>query len=423
MRACVSRLGLVGLVGLAATLCAAIEPSHAGPLPSFLDADENEGSENAAPQANSATEPATGEGYGEEGPPVRVAIHRDDGPTLIKSPGGQGLRIAVINTAGEHGEIVGFSPTTLTLTPTARGVTISGLSGEFTGITLDSATGQATLNGKLYATPLEIIRDPIAGGTVVVTEVPLERYLRGVVGHEMVPTWTLEALKSQAVAARTFALSQRLSTEANFYHVEATVISQVYGGEGRIADNVARAVDETRGEVLAYENQPIIAYFFANCVGETSAPEDVFGKPLPYLAPASCDTGERAPKASWKVTVSHVELDRAFAKAGLARGAVTDIDVAARRGSRPTLMRVESKKGGSVTVPPTRLRQALGFTRIPSNDFKVDVSRKGATFTGRGFGHGVGLCQWCAKGMAERGDTHAEILRHFYPGATLVKMY
>ncbi len=353
-------------------------------------------------------------------PEVRVAVARSTTPIEIV---GLALRTSVILKNGGVGEVVGISPERITLTPTPSGLTISGIDGDFSGITLDCDSGQARLNGKVYSTPLEVVRDLDSGGMVIVTEVGLERYLMGVVGHEMPPGWPLEALKSQAVAARTYALSRRIETERYFAHVEATVLSQVYGGEARIPDSVARAVVETRGQVLVYDNRPVEAFFHSTCVGDTASGTEIWGRPLPYLPSVACKTGEKSPRAAWVESVPLATLTKSLAGLGGIRGNVTSLKVASRyAGGYARNIEVRTK-AGKFTIAASDLRRIVGYQRLPSTNFSVDVAGGKARFRGKGFGHGVGLCQYCAKGMAEAGDTYDRILLHFYRGAELQTLY
>ena len=259
-----------------------------------------------------------------------------------------------------------------------------------------------------------------AGGLVVIEELPLDDYVAGVLSGELPRSFPPEAQRAQAVAARTYALVRKIEAEASGrgWHLGANVLSQVYAGAA--PNPVARAAaDATRGEVLVFGNEPVEAFFHATCGGSTEAGLAALGRDLPYLPGVPCGRCNEAPGARWKLTRSGAELAKAV---GLP-AAVTAARVVERSPSG-RVARVELVAGGKVVaLSAIDLRQRVGYGKLPSLAFEVSERRGLFTFEGRGQGHGAGLCQWGAAGMARQGKGYAEILAHYYPGARVVKLY
>jgi stage II sporulation protein D len=249
-------------------------------------------------------------------------------------------------------------------------------------------------------------------------ELRLEDYVAGVVGGEMPGSFPKEALKAQAVAARSYALTRKIEAQAagRAYDIGAGVLAQVFS---RDPGPAARAAAEaTAGEVLAVNQEPVEAYFHAACGGRTEGGLAALGRDLGYLRSVACGRCDHAPKVRWSVRLSPRELGKA---AGL--GAARSARIVSRT---PTgrAERVEIAAGDrKVVLPASDLRQRLGFSRLPSLAFELRQERGDFVFDGRGQGHGAGLCQWGAAGLAREGKTYREILGHYYPGVEVVRMY
>jgi len=266
----------------------------------------------------------------------------------------------------------------------------------------------------------ETIRVSLAGGEV--KELPLEEYVAGVVAGELPADFPAEAQKAQAVAARSYALVRKIDAEeaGRGHHLGASVLSQVFVPAPERSPGRA-AAEATAGEVLVFGTgrEPVEAYFHSSCGGRTERGADALGRDLPYLASVECGRCERAPRARWKVEVGAAELGKA---AGLG-GPASAVRVASRTASGRAA-RVEVGAGARrVTLEAADLRQRLGFSRLPSLAFDVRAAGAAFAFEGRGSGHGAGLCQWGAAGMAREGRSYREILLHYYPGTEILKMY
>ena len=266
----------------------------------------------------------------------------------------------------------------------------------------------------------ERIRVLVRAEPETVEELSLEEYVAGVVSGEMPASFPPEALKAHAVAARSYALTRKIEAQAagRRWDIGAGVLAQVFHG-GAPKPAAQAAVAATAGEVLALGMEPVEAYFHAACGGTTEAGLPALGRDLPYLAPVACGKCGGAPGARWTVRVE----PRALAAAAGLGGAAS----AARVATRTTTGRaaqVEVAAGGRrATVTATDLRRALGYARLPSLAFDVRADGGAFVFTGRGQGHGAGLCQWGAAAMAREGKGYREILLHYYPGTDVVRMY
>ncbi|HZZ83451.1 MAG TPA: SpoIID/LytB domain-containing protein [Anaeromyxobacteraceae bacterium] len=260
-----------------------------------------------------------------------------------------------------------------------------------------------------------------ASGLEVIHDLPMERYVAAVIGGEMPLSFPPAALEAQAVAARTYAVGKKIEAEqaGRLWHLGATVLDQVYKGAGRLDPRALAAARETAGEVLAKDHLPVEAYFHSACGGRTERGADALARDLPYLQAVECGHCKEAPRYRWSARFDAAEVGRA---AGLGRAA-TGARVAARTASGRAA-RVEVTAGSRrATVSAVALRQRLGYERLPSLAFEVERDGKVFRFDGQGSGHGAGMCQWGAAGMAREGAGYREILAHYYPGTELLRMY
>jgi len=244
-------------------------------------------------------------------------------------------------------------------------------------------------------------------GSDRVEDLRLEDYVAGVVAGEMPPSFPVEALTRKLEAQRT----------GKPWDIAAGVLNQVY--QGRHSPAARSAADATLGEVLVLGMEPVEAYFHSVCCGTTESGLAALGRDLPYLAPVDCGGCDDVPGARWRREFSAAELGRI---AGLG-GPADEVRVSVRTGTGRA-ERLEVGRGGrSVGLAAADLRQRLGFSRLPSLAFEVTASGKSFVFEGTGQGHGAGMSQHGAAGMARAGKTYLEILAHYYPGTDVVKMY
>jgi stage II sporulation protein D len=277
------------------------------------------------------------------------------------------------------------------------------------------------VNGKKYHGNLVI--SPADKGMLVVNELPLEDYLVGLINCEISSQWPMEAVKAQAVVARSYAVYQKAMRKNAVYDLESTVIDQVYEG-CEIEDSRAdRGVKETTGEVLTYNNNVIQAFYHSNCGGHTEAAENVWGYDLPYLKGVDCSYCLSTPAARWEQTIPIIRIETLLHNNGYQVAGLMDIKtVSKNRSGRVTDLALITAKG-RMTISAVNLRKAIGYTVIKSTNFEVRIAGDDAVFTGIGYGHGVGLCQWGARQRAADGFDYREILSYYYPGVKLEKFY
>jgi stage II sporulation protein D len=278
------------------------------------------------------------------------------------------------------------------------------------------------LNGNPYAGDLLCFR---AGDAVtLVNELDVESYVAGVLGAEMPLTFVDEALKAQAVAARTYVLYEAKTAGTSSYDVVATEASQVYKGLSVASGRARRLVRATEGVIATVDGRVFPTYFHSTCGGHTTDVSAAWsGAGLRPLSGVPCGFCTASPQYQWVVEVAAEEVARSLAERGLFSGAVTNVTVT-RRGTGGYATEVEVTGPGKRTrMGAYAFRLAVGAHRVKSTNFEVTPTAGGFLFQGRGFGHGVGLCQWGAEGMAQAGWNYREILAHYYAGARLVRIY
>lgn len=280
--------------------------------------------------------------------------------------------------------------------------------------------GPQRVDGRRYRGAIEILER--SEGIRVVNEVPLEAYVAGTLLGEVGADWGAAVLEAQAVATRSYALHRRAHAAdrgARDFDVESGTLGQVYLGMDGESPVTWGAVDATRGEVLTFGGEAILAAFHGTSGGWTASAAEVWGEPVSYLVSQPVAGEEASPDTYWRETVSAGDLASALAAAGRPVGRVRSVEVANRTASgRCAAVRIEGSRA-AVEISGEALRRLLGESRIRSTLFAVRASPDGFAFVGSGRGHGVGMSQWGARVMAERGADYRAILRHFYPGAEL----
>jgi stage II sporulation protein D len=279
---------------------------------------------------------------------------------------------------------------------------------------LGNSKGEVLLSGIKYSGIIEVWKGK--DGLYIINEIPLEDYVKGVVSSEVGKSWDMEALKAQAVVARTYVLYQKMN---NGFHkvpfdLTSSVLHQVYKG-GSIPENIVKAVNDTRGEILKYEGNPIVAYYHSTSGGMTEDPVDVFGKSYPYLKSVE-GSSDLSPYNMWERRIPLSEIEKALNISRIKEIAVDSYTAS----HRVKGFNIFTEKGEHIKVFAKELRKNLGWDRLPST-LITNIVKYGDIyiFEGRGYGHGVGMCQWTALQMAKDGKNYKEILSTFYPGAYL----
>ena len=274
------------------------------------------------------------------------------------------------------------------------------------------------MNGREYGDTLDLVRN--GDGIAVVNELALDDYVAGVLRGEVGDRWPTEAMRAQAVVARTYAVYQRMLNAAKPYHVVASVAHQVFAGRVPRQSPAWAAVGETRGQVLRWEGEVFPAFYHAESGGFTEDPRTVFAaRNMPALRPVRCDFSAGSPHYYWSLDMSLADLAEVLRRNDMAVGSVTGIEVTERTSSLRAVTVAVLGTRGVVRLRGNDFRRMIGYDTLRSTLFAVALDGEVAHFTGRGYGHGVGMCQWGAKGMAEQGYTAKQILEYFYPGAVL----
>ncbi len=285
-----------------------------------------------------------------------------------------------------------------------------------------SANGSGVAPGS-GMTPLEVAGQVLVlrrgQGLMVVNELDLEEYVKGVVPSEVNAAWHPEVLKAQAVAARTYALYQRMLSARRDYDLAASTQDQVYRGRHGIDSRIEEAVEATRGLVVTYQQAPIYAAFSSTAAGLTEDALNVWSKDLPYLKGVECPFDVNSPYYRWRTSFKLETLERNLRQQGIAVGTIATLAPASySRAGRVTKLRVLHSQG-ELYLRGEDLRRVIGYGVIPSTQFDLDVVGPDVVVSGYGAGHAVGLCQWGAKELAELGYPFSTILRYYYPGTEL----
>jgi len=354
----------------------------------------------------------------------------------VRARGGESWVFA----AAGAGEVVGRGPGGRTIGPTSSLIRVQVPGGQ----------EPVTIAGKPYRGGA-LIRPGNGGGVTAINIVELETYLLGVVPLEIGarPPEELEAVKAQAVAARTYAVGHLSGRESLGFDFYATIADQVYGGAAAEHPTTSRAVRETAGEIVTYRGNPILAYYHSTCGGRTAAIEEVWPRaPVPYLKSVSdevegqkgkyyCETSRRFRwDVSWAGQALRETLARTLAaRAGRSQpepiGKVRGIEVEGRTQSGRARRLVVETDAGRYTVPGDSIRRVLEPApgqMLNSTLFVLDAKEEGGEVAelrarGGGWGHGVGMCQVGAMGRARAGQDYRKILTTYYQGTEIVRVY
>jgi len=317
----------------------------------------------------------------------------------------------------------------------------------------------------------------------VINYVTMDHYLYGVVPREMGASFEVEALKAQAVAVRTYALYNINKHKSEGYNLCDNTHCQAYGGMSSEFNKAIRAVDETKGMIITYNGKPIDAVFHSSSGGHTDNAYEIWGGNAPYLVAVKDDFSIGFPNSNWQISFSADEISQKLNNSGYNIGYVTDIQIlATTEGGRAKQIKIIGTKGECI-VTGDKLRSILGSSILKSSLFTIEkevsyddeidihviggrdsstssvnlkdvyvidereivskagdtvsvITEKGVsqlsnsgtpsnirfTFDGKGFGHGIGMSQYGAQGMAQLGYSYDEILKYYYKGVEIETM-
>ena len=315
------------------------------------------------------------------------------------------------------------------------------------------SSGEALLTLRQRRYRGRLLVRPAGESLQAINLINVESYLPSVVGSEMPASWPQAALRAQAVAARTYALRQR--RPAAPFDLKATVASQVYKGVEAETDSTREAVRSTRSQVLVHGSKLINAVFHSSSGGLTANSGEIWRQQLPYLVSVP-DFDQASPVHAWQLRIQPAKLTAAFREIGGAfdiqllsttssgrirqarvtgpRGSLllTGAELRKRLGLRSTMARFTFEAPPrSYPFPPPLPALPGVFTQKAINSLApgvIQASRltplrpaaPALVVNGRGFGHGVGMSQWGAYGLALRGEDYREILQHYYKGARIL---
>lgn len=264
-------------------------------------------------------------------------------------------------------------------------------------------------------------------GRETISEMDIETYVEGVVAGEMKNDWPLEALKAQAILARTFTL--RFCDEKSSKYKGADISTDVTEAQAydakSVNDRVRQAVRETRGIAMAYKGEYPYAWFHAHAGGMTELPTVSldYNKDDPaYLEPVESEESEDAPDSvkHWTARFTRAQVEEACSDAGTKVNTVESVDI----GEKGESGRAKTLSVNGQSVSAASFRIAIGANKLKSTLIdSIEVEDDHVIFTGRGFGHGVGMSQWGAYNMAENGQNAEDIIRHYFRDISIVKLW
>lgn len=286
-------------------------------------------------------------------------------------------------------------------------------------IIIENSATALKINGKSYRGNLEIIAAPQKPGTFnLINDVMLEDYLKGVVPAESPASWSIESLKAQAVAARTYAVANWQKRSDQGFDLMPTTSDQVYKGVEVEHPNSSQAVEETSGQILTFNGQPINALFAASSGGHTDSALEVWGVDLPYIKGVP-DFDQNSPVYRWNKTMSQTQLQQALRKLNIQIGSIEAIQIKHSTPVGRVKQIIFKGSQGEAIIDANKFRFAA---RLKSTLWNVQPQKQSFVFNGGGWGHGLGLSQWGAKQMAEDGKNYQEILNHYYTQITLEEL-
>ena len=291
----------------------------------------------------------------------------------------------------------------------------------------------------------------VEGGFDVVNDVPMDAYLPGVIARELFSHWPEQAFRVQAICSRSYALhiSQHSDTRARHYDLTAGESAQMYSGLTDNATAIA-AVEQTRGRTLTYRGGVIRAYYSSVCGGRSGSAGDswastgayAFNAVPPLRAHSRPFACQDAPLYRWTRTRGREELGARLRAWGENRGrkiraiaGVRDIEIIHRAiTGRPARYAITDSDANTFEISAEDLRLACNYPapahprptddqRVMSNDMEFTLRGSTLQITGRGFGHGVGMCQYCTYSMAEAEASVETMLERFFPGASIKRVY
>ncbi len=262
--------------------------------------------------------------------------------------------------------------------------------------------------------------------TLWVLHLPVDQYLYGVMAAEVPSSWPEETLKAQAIASRTYFLFKKQERKAEVFDVRSDTMDQVFKMDAKKHKNIVKAVNETHGQILTSKktSQIFPAYFHADCGGGTSQEKVVWRQPTSLNVEVKDPYCQSASKNNWSILVDKAKLTRLLKDVFFLPFGVNLKSILPRLGEKSRAHVIDFVFSNNIIkrLEANEFRRLLGFSKLRSTHFAVTHLGESIEFKGRGFGHGVGMCQWGAQRWARNGKNFKEILSHYYPNAQLEKV-
>ena len=296
---------------------------------------------------------------------------------------------------------------------------------------LSSPTGLVSWGKHKYQGELQLLTNPGKESCDLVNSIPLENYITTLLSKEMNGTWPVEALKAQAVAARTYAfdrVQKNLGMEAaeKLYHLESSEKDQVSGSFMDITEKTLQAARETAGEILVGPSGKIApAFFHSKCGGKTLRPDQVWGGVEEGYRSVNCTFCQKTGMKDWNYHIKNSKLT-AMVDQVLKRYYSDNVQGSDVKLMPDTLENSELRMyvGDRLhIIKKSYLRNLAGRELLPSNNFIMSMKNNEFQVKGHGYGHGVGLCQLGALELAKRGYDYKQILSFYFPRHKMKKAY
>lgn len=369
-----------------------------------------------------------------QGPEIRVLVARNRGEVKVS---GQNVSRKIIPLQKQE-VFQGGQELRFTCSEFARRNSHLNMPTRIELASLSSSTGVLQLERESYAGALGLVANMKEQSCDVVNKIPLEKYLGGVLSREMNASWPLEALKAQAVAARTYALFKMKSDEESlilgdqaFYHLENSERNQVSGTLADINPRTLAAAGETKGLVLVTERGEYLTptFFHASCGGKTKRPHEVWTSKVEGYQSVDCTYCKTREQGFWSTRINLQRMreflswavENNFLKGHFNLSNGIPIQFLASSVDSPEIRLLIGRE--EVGLYKSTFRRYFGRVEFPSNFFSLRFNQGEWIISGQGNGHGVGMCQVGAYDLARRGLNFQEILAHYFPNHKIKKIY
>ncbi len=271
------------------------------------------------------------------------------------------------------------------------------------------------INNRIYRGKINLIRKD-KEHFLIVNELGVEEYVRGILCNEIAPWWPMDALKAQSIIARTYALYQKQFPKDKDFDVTDDIYSQVYTGKTSERWRTNRAVMLTRGKVLTFAGKVFPAYYHATCGGRTEDARELWNVDLTPLKGVTCGFCSGSPHYHWQQRIPLIAIHSKLIEKGyLCPEEIQSIEIIARNNSHRVSRVLIKGLDKNLEITAKDFRQALNPNVIRSTNFTLQVEDGSLHIEGLGWGHGVGLCQWGMYYMAKEGHSDEQILYHYFP--------